>query len=88
MTFKCIFVMGESRLPGFAPFYSLCHIPIDNVILAASGFSQAPKLKVAWSRLESRDTYMECQHWIRKEFAGSLLLAAEFKLRQKTAKMT
>jgi hypothetical protein len=30
-----IYVMGETRVPGFRHLYDLCHIPLDNNLMAA-----------------------------------------------------
>ena len=84
MTFKYVYVMGEAKLPGFASFYGLCHMPIDNIILKrlALAFASPPRLAQAWSRMESYEHYMEFQRWIRGAFKGSSPLAVEFKLWQ------
>lgn len=84
MALKYIYVFGEERLPGFKPLYSLCHIPIDNIIIKNLSFKNPPKLKCAWSRITSYDDYMLFQHWVRQTFQGSSPLAVEFRLWQAT----
>jgi len=84
MAFKYVYVIGRNELPGFASFYSLCHIPIDNIIIKHSAFAGAPRFKCAWSRITTYDSYLAYQHWVRKSFHGSSPLAVEFRLWQGT----
>ena len=80
MALKYVYVFGESKLDGFAPFYSLCHIPIDNVILGK--LERAPTFACAWSRITSYDAYMGFQQWVRSAYPDSAPLAVEFWLWQ------
>lgn len=68
MTLKYVFTLGEKRISGFQPVYSLCHIPIDNIIvdhLVNHGFSSLPN---AWSRLNDYRWYLDYQKQIRDRF--------------------
>jgi hypothetical protein len=80
MTLKYVFAMGESRLPGYLPYYSFAHIPIDNVFVAAAKAIGGPELPMPWSRLDDYAVYFGLQEGYRKMFAPSAPLAAEFKL--------
>ena len=80
MTLKYVFAMGESRLPGYLPYYSFAHIPIDNVFVAAAKAIGGPDLPMPWSRLDDYAVYFRLQDGYRKMFAPSAPLAAEFKL--------
>jgi hypothetical protein len=67
MTFKYLFTLGDSRIPGFSAIYDYCHAPIDRIVverLTPLGFS---KLSRAWSRI-CYNEYFSAEEWIRKEF--------------------
>ncbi len=68
MTFKYIFTIGESRLPGFESFYQHCHIPIDNIIVARLKEYGFPGLSCAWSRINNYQGYLNYQQWVRRRF--------------------
>jgi len=68
MTFKYIFCMGESRLPGYFDLYEFCHVPIDNIILDNISQSGAPVISCPWSRLDDYTEYMSLQKWFREKF--------------------
>jgi len=79
MTLKYIFTVGEEHIPGFAPAYTLCHAPIDNIVLrelTRYGFDCPSK---AWSQFEY-DEYFKCQEWMRMKFNPTPLLSVEFFL--------
>jgi hypothetical protein len=79
MTLKYIFTVGEEHIPGFGPVYTLCHAPIDNVVLGELtryGFEWPSK---AWSQF-SYDEYFTCQEWMRSRFKPTPLLSVEFLL--------
>jgi len=80
MTLKYVFAMGESRLPGYLPYYSFAHIPIDNVFVTAAKAIGGPDLPMPWSRLDDYSAYFHLQEGYREMFAPSAPLAAEFKL--------
>ncbi len=58
MTFKYIFTLGESRLPGYQALYPFCHVPLDNILIAALAKYSFPGLSSAWSRIEDYAVYM------------------------------
>ena len=69
MTFKYIYVMGESRLPGFSHLYDFCHSPLDNILITAlNKHYDFPPLPCAWSQLKDYEIYLERQHWLRSHF--------------------
>lgn len=69
MTFKYIFTMGESRIPGFGELYPFCHAPLDKILigqLEKHGFTGLP---CPWSRLDDYNLYLDYQIWIRQRFS-------------------
>lgn len=80
MAVKYVYVFGEDRLPGYARYYDMAHIPIDNIILKQLRPLGTPRLSTSWSRINSYEDYMVIQNWIRLAFAGSAPLAVEFAL--------
>lgn len=82
MTFKYIFTLGESRLPGFSNLFALCHVPLDNIILNALVLHGFPKGVTAWSRMDNYGEYLALQRRIRehKPFVGRTPLDVEFEL--------
>ena len=80
MTLKYMFALGESRLPGYLPYYSFAHIPIDKIFVAAAKEIGGPDLPMPWSRLDDYAIYFRLQEVYRKMFAPAAPLAAEFKL--------
>jgi len=79
MTLKYIFTVGEEHIPGFSPVYTLCHAPIDNIVLdelTRYGFDSPSK---AWSQFDYEE-YFKCQEWMRHKFAPTPLLSVEFHL--------
>jgi len=79
MTFKYIFTMGEQRLPGYQPLYSMCHAPLDSILVDKLQPYGAPPLLHRWSRLDNYGDYLAYQLWIRRHFA-LVPLDVEFKL--------
>jgi hypothetical protein len=86
MALKYVFVFGEKRLPGYAPLYPFCHVPIDNIMIDQLDSAKCGEVPAfdgkTWSRLDDYAKYMEFQRWIRKTFSGSAPLAVEFFLWQ------
>ena len=79
MTFKYIFTMGSSRIPGYEEFQRFCHVPLDNILLAQLEPYDFPVLSARWSRLNDYQEYLSCQNWIRNTFRLNPL-DTEFKL--------
>jgi hypothetical protein len=79
MTFKYIFTLGEAKFPGYSHLYHLCHIPFDNIVLKKLRSDGFPSLPCPWSRLNSYDTYLDRQNWVRKQF-DLAPLDVEFRL--------
>ncbi len=79
MTFKYIYVLGDERLPGFGHVYDLCHVPLDNILIAALRPYGFQPLGCPWSRLKDYDIYLDRQHWVRNRFQPAPL-DVEFKL--------
>jgi hypothetical protein len=80
MTLKYIFTVGEEHIPGFGPAYTLCHAPIDKIVLGELtryGFDLPSK---PWSQFDY-DEYFKCQEWMRDRFKPTPLLSIEFLLR-------
>jgi hypothetical protein len=69
MTFKYIFTLGESRLPGYRALYPFCHVPLDNILIAALTKYGFPGLSSAWSRIDDYGVYLKYQVWIRNRFS-------------------
>jgi hypothetical protein len=63
MTFKYIYVMGGKRISGFGHLYDLCHVPLDNILLAAIQKHGFQPLDCSWSRLDDYEAYLERQRW-------------------------
>lgn len=82
MTLKYVFVLGEERLPGYAPHYAFAHPPIDNVFVGAAKAVGGPELPMPWSRLDDYDAYFALQRKYRALFTGDAPMAAEFRLWQ------
>lgn len=78
MALKYIYVFGETRLPGYAPLYHLCHVPIDNILLGTDEFKELADLKEPWSRIKEYSAYMSFQSAVRRQFPNSAPLAVEF----------
>ena len=79
ITFKNIFVCGESRVPGFQAIYNFCHMPIDNIVLnqlKSRGVLLPPK---AWSRW-SYGEYYQFQRRLRECCGGQPLLNVEHQI--------
>jgi hypothetical protein len=68
ITFKYIFTMGESRLPGYQALYSFCHAPLDNILITALTRYGFPALAAAWSRIDDYPVYLRSQEWVRHRF--------------------
>lgn len=68
MTLKYIFTLGESRLPGYQVVYPFCHVPLDNILIAALDNYGFPQLASAWSRIDDYAVYLGYQEWVRKCF--------------------
>jgi hypothetical protein len=79
MTFKYIFVLGEQRLGGFIHLYDRCHVPLDRVVLQELKGYGLPPLTCPWSRLNSYNTYLDLQKWVRAHF-DLAPLDVEFRL--------
>ena len=78
MAMKYIYVFGETRLPGYAPHYRLCHVPIDNILLKANEFKELACFTEPWSRIKEYSAYMSFQSAVRCQFPDSAPLAVEF----------
>ena len=57
MTFIYIFTLGEGRLPGYQAIYPFCHVPLDNILIAALGNYGFPRLASAWSHIDDFAVY-------------------------------
>jgi len=76
MTFKNIFVCGDTRLSGYDPLYPFCHMPVDNVVLdqlAEEGLEMPAR---AWSRW-AYDDYLAFQVKLRRWCRNQPLLNVE-----------
>lgn len=83
MSFKYIYVIGDTRVPGYNPLYQFGHVPLDRIIIERFQPYNPPKLSTAsWTRLEDYEEYLRFQQWIRDTFTGSIPLAVEFHLFQ------
>ena len=80
MTFKYLYVYGESLAPGYEYLFKYCHVPIDNVILNRTKKFELRNFKCAWSKIPDYDTYLSFQEGFRKHFQDSPPLAVEFWL--------
>ena len=80
MSLKYIFFFDPVKVEGYARFFRLCHVPIDNIILKSEAFKNAPKFECAWSRIDDYSKYMAFQHWARTAFDDNGPLAAEFAI--------
>ena len=78
MALKYVFVFGETRMPGFAYLYPLCHVPIDNILLRTEEFKPLAKFREAWSRIKDYDEYLAFQDRVRQRYPSSAPLAIEF----------
>jgi hypothetical protein len=65
---KYVYTLGEERLPDYGPVYPLCHVPLDNTVLAHLERFGYPGLSDIWSRIDDYDEYLRCQTWIRQRF--------------------
>jgi len=79
MTLKYIFTVGEEHIPGFAPAYTLCHAPLDNIVLEELTRYGLDWPSKAWSQFDY-DEYFKCQKWMRDKFTPTPLLSVEFFL--------
>jgi hypothetical protein len=68
MTFKYIFTLGESWFPGYRTLYPFCHVPLDEILIAAPAKYGFPGLTSAWSRIDDYAVYLHCQDWVRDRF--------------------
>jgi hypothetical protein len=68
MTFKYLYVMGETRVPGVSQLYDLCHVPFDEILISALREYGFKRLGCAWSRLDDYDVYLDRQCWVRSQF--------------------
>ena len=68
MTFKYLFTLGESRVPGFESVYSFCHVPLDNIVLDSLVKYDLPKPSIAWSKINDYNEYLDYQKAIRHKF--------------------
>jgi hypothetical protein len=87
MAFKYVHVVGPDLLPGFDPYYSFGHIPIDNIVMDAFHRELGiRRINSAWSKLDDYGTYLDFQQSVRAsiKLSGrwSSPLAAEFWLFQ------
>ena len=78
MALKYVYVFGESKLPGFAAYYSLCHVSIDNIVFDAPAFKGLASFREPWSRLNDYSAYMLFQTRVRERYPESAPLAVEF----------
>jgi hypothetical protein len=69
MIFKYIFTLGESRMPGYKSIYSFCHVPLDNILIAALAKYGFPGIATPWSRIDDYGVYLGHQQWIRDHFS-------------------
>lgn len=69
MTFKYIYVMGDHRLSGFGHLYCFCHVPLDNILIAALRPYNFSPLPSKWSELDDYEIYMDRQRWLRTHFS-------------------
>src|ERR1700730_8802071 len=80
MTFKYLFVMGDTRVPGFLHLYDLCHVPFDIIFIDALRENHDfENLPCAWSKLDNYNIYLNRQRWVRDRFNLSPL-DVEFRL--------
>lgn len=80
MTLKYLFALGETRIAGITKNYEYFHFPLDNIIIQKLENMASGKFKVAWSRIDNYNVYLEYQHQMRKTFAGQIPLDVEFRL--------
>ncbi len=78
MAMKYVYVIGEDRLRGYAPLYSMCHVPIDNIILQSPQFKGLVAIEEAWSRISEYATYFAFQLAARRKYPSWAPLAVEF----------
>ena len=78
MAMKYVYVMGEKRLGGYAPLYSLCHVPIDNIVLQSTQFKGLVQIEKPWSRISDYATYFAFQLAARRKYPSWAPLAVEF----------
>jgi hypothetical protein len=67
MTLKYIYTLGEERIVGFEGAYTLCHAPLDKIVVSALAKFGFPKLSRVWSQLDYSE-YFARQKWIRNKF--------------------
>lgn len=79
MSLKYIFTMGDARIPGYAPLYPFCHVPLDSILIRQLSKYGFPTMAERWSRISSYEQYLGCQRWVREQFM-SLPLDVEFLL--------
>jgi len=89
MAIKYSALLGDRAVQGGHNLFRFGHVPIDSLVVSAfsrTEFSLPAPLRIeSWSRLDSYDTYMAFQHWVRDTFAGSAPLAVEFVIWQEEA---
>jgi len=82
MAVKYVALFGDLAEFCLTALMQVGHMPIDSIILdrlVSMGLS--PDLRPrAWSRVQSYDSYMALQMWVRTRFAGSSPLVVEFHL--------
>jgi len=79
MTFKNIFVCGETRLLGYDPLYRFCHMPVDNVVLEQLAEEGLKGPAGAWSKW-GYDDYLAFQVELRQRYGDQPLLNVEHHL--------
>ncbi|RKY91041.1 MAG: hypothetical protein DRQ13_11910, partial [Ignavibacteriae bacterium] len=84
MTMKYLFALGEKRIKNIETNYEYFHIPIDNIVQNELAKIGIPKFKMAWSKLDSYEEYLDYQKKVRGLIKNQIPMDFEFKLFNKS----
>jgi hypothetical protein len=79
MSLKYMFALGRERIPGVTKNFQWFHIPIDNIIQKMLK-NQITPFKIAWSRIEDYNEYLNYQKQFRALHPTQIPLDVEFRL--------